>query len=205
MRVLVVDNSGGRGPYTSRLIRCLRADAVVTEAEFRKTDVRSFDLLVLSGSDQTFSEGTVTSEALRVNYLAMTSGVPVLGICFGMQVMAVLRGGIVRRCPGARKGWKRLPHATAPATPPSAPLLPPLSSLLLPCFRSQRAYFDHKDCILRAPPSFLGLRDKEGLLLMMQSTDRRFMGVQFHPEMSRFDVSKWLDSGGRFRALQPSV
>ena len=117
MRVLVVDNSGGRGPYTSRLIRCLRADAVVTEAEFRKTDVRSFDLLVLSGSDQTFSEGTVTSEALRVNYLAMTSGVPVLGICFGMQVMAVLRGGIVRRCPGARQAGDRA-RSPAPSSSP---------------------------------------------------------------------------------------
>ena len=99
----------------------------------------------------------------------LESGLPVLGICYGMQALTYALGG--RVAPAAHREY-------GPATVETIrenPLLPP---------GSYPVWMSHGDRIETPPPGFIPLASSDNSpVAAMGSIDRGYYGVQFHPEV----------------------
>jgi GMP synthase (glutamine-hydrolysing) len=101
----------------------------------------------------------------------LDSGLPVLGICYGMQALAHALGGQV--APAQRREYG---PAEVETTHPN-PLLPPAG-------QAYRVWMSHGDRIEAPPPGFVPLAKSAGSpVAAMGSLDGRRFGVQFHPEV----------------------
>lgn len=107
------------------------------------------------------------------------AGVPVLGICFGAQALATAFGGEVK--PAARKeiGWSQV-DSLDPGLVPSGPWLE---------FHGDQCH----------PPREARLLARNELCVQAFAL-RRHLAVQFHPEVDRSQLARWLEAGGRAEA-----
>ena len=141
-------------------------------------DVRAFGArgVILSGGP----ESTTESQAPVAPQAVFELGVPVLGICYGMQTMAMQLGGRVTPSTDREFGYAQV-TASAPCK-------------LLDGFRDHsdsegRALFDvwmsHGDRVDALPPGFVAVGFTNNVpLAAMADESRHFYGVQFHPEVT---------------------
>ena len=112
-------------------------------------------------------------EAPALPPYVLRSGLPVLGICYGMQLLAAELGGRVARAQKREYGLTELQ----------------VSDLASPLFSgvpfSQPVWMSHGDCIERLPSGFRALAyTANSPLAAMGDPDRKLYGLQFHPEVS---------------------
>lgn len=99
----------------------------------------------------------------------LQAGVPVLGICYGMQVMTKALGGAVT---GGKVREYGLAEIDVKETNP-----------LLPTAH-QRVWMSHGDRVEKLPPGFTQLAASDnGLMAGMYCAEKSFFAVQFHPEV----------------------
>ena len=99
-------------------------------------------------------------------------GIPIFGICYGMQLMSLDLGGEVRRATKREYG-----KATLELQDPGHPLFAGMDA------RTQ-VWMSHGDSVLSAPPGFriIGSTDNTPTAVIGDD-ERRLYGVQFHPEV----------------------
>ncbi|HLQ78872.1 MAG TPA: glutamine-hydrolyzing GMP synthase, partial [Terriglobia bacterium] len=98
-------------------------------------------------------------------------GVPVLGVCYGMQVMAHVLGGKVEPSSHREYGSREIQTTGA-------------SSLL---DGMKRVWMSHGDLILEPPPGFSVTARSNTAMAAMENPARRIFGIQFHPEVTHTD------------------
>jgi GMP synthase (glutamine-hydrolysing) len=124
--------------------------------------------LILSGGPQSVYE----SGAPQVTPELLALGVPVLGICYGMQAMALALGGNV--VAGSRREYGR---AEIEVTRPGL--------LFGGLDRRQTVWMSHGDHVERLPEGFEVLASTENATVVACADPaRRLFGLQFHPEVS---------------------
>ncbi|WP_338741241.1 GMP synthase subunit A [Haloplanus salilacus] len=163
-RIVVVDN---HGQFTHLERRALRDAGVDTEIVDNTTPPEDLDVdgLVLSGGPDMDRIGRCDE------YLGM--GVPVLGICLGMQIMATELDGAVGS--GDYGGYADVDVDIVDAEDPVVGSLAP----------ETRVWASHADEVTALPTGFdrtatSGVCDIEA----MSDTDRELYGVQWHPEVA---------------------
>ncbi|MGL5042555.1 MAG: glutamine-hydrolyzing GMP synthase [Culicoidibacterales bacterium] len=121
-----------------------------------------------------FSGGpmTVTDEdAFRCDPEIFNLGIPVLGICYGMQLMAHHFGGTIVALEHREYGQAQI-DIIAP------------SPLVLGMDSQQLVLMSHGVTITKAPAGFsVDAKTASCPVVMMSDTSRNFYGVQFHPEV----------------------
>ena len=167
--IVVVDFGSQYSMLIARRIRELNTycEVVPYNAEapaLEHLDVRGF---VLSGGpNSVYDEG-----APHAADWVFDSGLPVLGICYGMQLLAEQLGGKVG--PGREREFG---PATISASG-SAPLLAGLPAEL-------DVWMSHGDRIQELPPGFASLAVSENSpVAVMADVERGYYGLQFHPEV----------------------
>jgi GMP synthase (glutamine-hydrolysing) len=107
--------------------------------------------------------------APQIPAYVLQSGLPILGICYGMQALTHALGGKVAAATEREYG---------PAT-----LETLRSTRLLPAGR-QRVWMSHADRIEQPPPGFLPLAGSDNSpIAAIGDSERNYYGVQFHPEV----------------------
>jgi GMP synthase (glutamine-hydrolysing) len=102
-------------------------------------------------------------------------GVPVLGICYGMQLMAHRLGGAVARSASREYGRAHLRLARPSAL---------FAGLGGRGAAAQVVWMSHGDRIERLPPGFVPVATTANSpVAAMADPKRRFFGIQFHPEV----------------------
>src|SRR5262249_19151743 len=101
--------------------------------------------------------------------------VPILGICYGMQLMTYALGGEVAPAPHREYGLATV------QVEPNAPLFDAVPSSL-------RVWASHRDLVKTAPPGFrVTATSTNPPVAAMVADDRRGFGVLFHPEVAHTD------------------
>ncbi len=120
------------------------------------------------------------------------AGVPILGICYGFQLMMSGLGGSVRRTGGGEYGATALDVLPAGLLPagllPASPLpgsLPPVGGTLLGGLPArQQVWMSHGDACAAPPPGFTVTATTAGTpVAAAEDQARHLYGVQFHPEV----------------------
>ena len=124
--------------------------------------------LIISGGPKSVIEPD--SPRLAEGFFDM--GLPILGICYGMQLTAVHFGGVVRRSTAREYG-----RATLIVKEPGCPFFADVPE------RSQ-VWMSHGDDVEKIPDGFvLTAVSEDGVASGMRSVDGRINAVQFHPEV----------------------
>jgi GMP synthase-like glutamine amidotransferase len=134
------------------------------------------DVVVSLGSERSVHASPDRWIAAEIEFVrqAHEASLPVLGICFGGQVLAAALGGRVRRAEATHADWRPIATAEPRLIPPG------------PWFRW------HED-VFETPP---------GARLLAGTADEplafalgRSVGLQFHPEVGQELAEAWLGSG----------
>jgi GMP synthase (glutamine-hydrolysing) len=116
--------------------------------------------------------GVYEPDAPHLPDYVLESGRPVLGICYGLQLLAHARGGQVSPTPRREYG-----PAEVTLVRQDVPLLAPLAE-------APRVWMSHGDHVERVPPGFKVLaRSANSSVAAMGNLERDRYGVQFHPEV----------------------
>ncbi|HEX9117875.1 MAG TPA: glutamine-hydrolyzing GMP synthase, partial [Anaerolineae bacterium] len=110
----------------------------------------------------------------------LASGLPVLGICYGMQLLAFNLGGQVD--PAARREYG---HAEIEIVAPQTPLLAGLPQCM-------PAWMSHGDHVTELPATFTPLARTASSVAAMGDVQGHIYGVQFHPEVQHTPQGKEL-------------
>ncbi len=145
----------------------------------------SFDLLVVMGSVESVTDVTVPWIAAERRLVAATvrDRVPVLGVCFGGQLLAEVLGGTVSRAVRPEVGWRPL-DTVDPAVVPAGPWLD-----------------WHEDAFTCPPGARPVARTEVSLHAFVEGPHT---GLQFHPEVTRAVVEGWIGDA-RERAHLPDA
>jgi len=160
--------------YTQLIARRLRELSVYSEVvpwhePAQRVLARAPAGIILSGGPRSVRE----PGAPRCDTALLESGVPVLGICYGMQLMTDLLGGQVEAAPSREYG----PAAVSPAEPRGA-LFEGLPAPL-------DAWASHGDLVAAVPPGFrVAATSANAPVAAMEDAARRLYGVLFHPEVA---------------------
>lgn len=177
-RILILDFGS---QYTQLIARRVRECGVYCEIHSWEVDdafVRAFapQGVILSGGPESVIEATPPAAPAAVFSL----GVPVLGICYGMQTMAAQLGGIVENAEHREFGYAsvRARGHTALLTDIEDSVTPEGYGLL-------DVWMSHGDHVIELPAGFklMASTDNAPIAGMADET-RRFYGVQFHPEVT---------------------
>jgi GMP synthase (glutamine-hydrolysing) len=125
--------------------------------------------IILSGGPSSIYE----SGSPRVDPAVFTLGIPVLGICYGLQFMTAALGGQVARAQRREYGFAELS-----ITQNTAGIFKGVGRVT-PCWMS------HGDSIQELPPGFEVLASTENTRIAAAADpQRQLFGVQFHPEVA---------------------
>lgn len=167
--VLVLDFGG---QYNQLIARRVRECGVYSELLPADTSVevlkeRQPKGIILSGGPAS----VYTDDAPELRKELLELGIPVMGICYGMQAMALGLGGRVEQAPVGEFGRSNL-HVKEHGR------------LFRDLPDEQQCWMSHRDTVYEAPPGFTALASSdESPVAAFEDNERRLYGIQFHPEV----------------------
>jgi len=166
--ILVLDFGGQYKQLIARSIRDLhvRSEIVLGEISVEKVKEKAPIGIILTGGPQSVYK----ESAIPFDKEILELGIPVLGICYGMQLLTASLGGVVAQ---ASKGE----YGKTSATLLSSPLFDGIEGV-------SDVLMSHTDRVISLPKGFENIAFTDNCpIAAVQDTKRNFYGVQFHPEV----------------------
>jgi GMP synthase (glutamine-hydrolysing) len=166
-KVAVLDSGGQYCHLIARKVRELGVYAEILPISVSPKKLRKYKGVIISGGPASVFEPASPRPQKSLFELDR----PILGICYGHQLMGQYLGGVVERGETQEFGRAdlRVQHP--------APLFREL-------FRRQRVWMSHGDHVAKLPAGFLTLADtRECPVAAMGDLKRKYFGLQFHPEV----------------------
>jgi GMP synthase (glutamine-hydrolysing) len=178
-RILILDFGAQYTQLIARRVRELGVYSEIYACDVDPAAIKSFapKAVILSGGP----ESVYAVKAPEAPKEVFEMGVPVLGICYGMQTMAAQLGGQVESASRREFG--------------AAQIRPTVASRLLDGLEDNRdtagrrvldVWMSHGDHVVAAPPGFSVIAASDNApLAAMADESRRLYGLQFHPEVTQ--------------------
>ncbi len=167
--------------YAQLIARRIREQHVYSEIvpstisfeELKEIDPRG---IVLSGGPKSVNE----PGAPRLDRQILDMGIPILGICYGAQLIAAELGGVVEKNSKGEYGRVEMSAKDHGLLLSHSPLV-------------QNVWMSHFDAIVEAPPGFIVTASTPSSpVAVMESEERRIYAVQYHPEVAHTDFGQQL-------------
>ena len=167
-KVLVLDFGGQYNLLVARRVRECGVYCEIKSYRLSMEDIRAFapDALILTGGPATVFE----PNAPMVDKALFEMGIPVLGICYGQQLMMHLLGGQCRKAETREYGKIELTHIASP--------------LFENVPETSVCWMSHGVEVERIAPGFRVIATTEGCgFAAVENAEKKLYGVQFHPEV----------------------
>jgi len=181
-KVLILDYGSQFTQLIARRIREMQVFSEVQSFDYSiqkiKNDTDISAIILSGGPNSIYEEGSpqIDSQIFKLN-------IPVLGICYGMQLMAQALGGQVEASNHREYGSTEVEISKPVAALPSSPLSNRDSLLnLLP--KKTTVWMSHGDKVSQLPPNFEVVGKSENCpFAIIQNSAQKLYGLQFHPEV----------------------
>jgi GMP synthase (glutamine-hydrolysing) len=174
-KILILDFGAQYTQLIARRVRELGVYCEIWAWDHDPAEIAAYDAkgIILSGGP----ESTTLTDAPKAPQQVFDSGVPILGICYGMQTLAAQLGGATEAADAREFG-----HASVDIVAPSR-LFDGLTDH--PGEHKLDVWMSHGDHVSKAPPGFVvtGTTDRIPVAVM-ENEAKRWYGVQFHPEVT---------------------
>ncbi len=167
-QITVLDAGGQYCHLIARRVRNLGVYAEVAPSETPATELAGRKGVIISGGPASVrAHGSPTADPKLFE-----TGTPVLGICYGHQLMAYLLQGDVKKGDHGEYGFAMLDLTSA-------------SRLLQGVDGPQQVWMSHFDTVATPPAGFtISAKTDTCAVAAMADDARRLYGVQFHPEVA---------------------
>ncbi|WP_120511484.1 glutamine-hydrolyzing GMP synthase [Photobacterium salinisoli] len=177
-RILILDFGS---QYTQLIARRIREIGVYCELwswDVEEADIRDFNPngIILSGGP----ESVAAENSPRAPQYVFEAGVPVLGVCYGMQTMAEQLGGKV-----AGSHVREFGYAQVEVIEPTSLLKNIEDAVAEDGNALLDVWMSHGDKVVEIPADFVKVAATETCpYAAMANEEKHFYGVQFHPEVT---------------------
>ncbi len=170
--VVVLDFGGQYTQLIARRIREQQVFSSILPCTAPLLEIRALEPvgIILSGGPSSVYDTT----APKCDPAVLNFGVPVLGICYGLQWIAHTLGGKVSRAGKREYGRMQLDVADT-------------SGLLAGFPAKVSTWNNHGDHVLDLPTGFRCTGRTDNAISAAEDSERRIYGVQFHPEVKHTD------------------
>jgi GMP synthase (glutamine-hydrolysing) len=167
-QIIVLDAGGQYCHLIARRVRDLGVYAEVRASEVGAAELAGARGIIISGGPSSVYD----PKSPTVDPAIFELGLPVLGICYGQQLMAHLLGGEVRKGDKGEYGLATLELADAP------------DAMFSGMGGTQQVWMNHRDVVGRVPEGFrvVGSTGTCGIAAIA-APERNFFAVQFHLEV----------------------
>jgi len=169
-RVLVLDFGAQYAQLIARRVREAHVLSEIVPRDITAPEVKAKGPvgIILSGGPAS----VYAADAYRIDPAIFDLGIPVLGICYGHQLMADVLGGAVA-------------HNDVGEYGPAALVADQGGTLFRGLPAQQQVWMSHRDAVTAAPPGFrIAAATPDSPVAAMEHRERGLYGVQFHPEVA---------------------
>ncbi|AEB06412.1 GMP synthase (glutamine-hydrolyzing) [Coriobacterium glomerans PW2] len=191
-KVLVLDFGAQYGQLIARRVRDLHVYSEIVAGDSPAADIEAMEpsALILSGGPAS----VYAEDAPEIDPAIFELGVPVLGFCYGHQIMASTLGGQVAHVEVGEYGPASIERERESRLLNATPL-------------KQTVWMSHRDAVSSAPAGFTVTSSTEACpVASMEDHQRRLYSTQFHPEVRHTECGEQILSNFLFDicGLEPS-
>jgi GMP synthase (glutamine-hydrolysing) len=171
--MVILHLGSGATPKIAEKLKNMRVSYVILEGLVPTEEIKSYHPkgVIITGSPESLlDEGAPRAPA---SYYKLD--IPILGLCYGMQMIAEQLGGKVKKCTQSEKGMFPVTFTGKCGLTPEG-------------MKELHVLMDHDDCVVEIPKGFH--TDASSSITqhaMICSHDRKMYLIQFHPE--RYDTA----------------
>jgi len=177
-KILILDFGSQYTQLIARRIREIGVYCEIYSCDASNDEVKNFGAkgIILSGGPETVT----SSDTPRAPQIVFELGVPVLGICYGMQTMAEQLGGKVESSDHREFGYAQI-RARG-----HSKLLKEIEDHVSPeGFGLLDVWMSHGDRVVELPEGFKLIASSDGAPIAgIANEDKEFYALQFHPEVT---------------------
>ncbi|MBT5023464.1 glutamine-hydrolyzing GMP synthase [Candidatus Woesearchaeota archaeon] len=165
-KLAILDAGAQYGKVIDRRVRELNVETDFLSLDVDLETIKQYKGIIISGGP----ESVYSPNAPSYNRKLFFSKVPILGICYGMQLMNYARGGTVEKkerredCETIIGVWNK-------------------SILFKNLEGEQQVLMSHGDSIAKLAKGFEQIAFSNNIVAGIENTEKNLYGVQFHPEV----------------------
>ena len=174
-KILIIDFGSQVTKLIARRVRELGVfSEIITPSQAKNNKFfNSVKGIILSGGPSTVTKQNFQSIPKTI----FTKKIPILGICYGLQLIAKLNGGKIKSFRKKREFGR-------------AYIFKKRNSILTKNFYGNRkaVWMSHEDAVVKLPKHFKSVAyTKDSKLTIIENAEQKIYGVQFHPEITHTD------------------
>ncbi len=186
--ILIIDFGSQYNQLIARRVRECRVYCQIEPPSIKVNAVKNLDPegIILSGGPASIYE----KNSPKIDPAILELGIPVLGICYGMQFMVHALGGDVKRAPKREYGFAELKIKQP-------------TNIFKSVTTSTECWMSHGDSIAKLPKGFKSTASTENTkIAAMVHLKKNLYGLQFHPEVHHTPKGKLMLRNFLFDACQ---
>lgn len=165
-RVAILDAGAQYGKLIDRRVRELNVESEILPLNTRVAILKDYRALIISGGPRS----VYGRNAPEYDPDLFSLGIPTLGDCYGMQLIALHFGGLVEKTSRREDGSCEI-------------VVDPHSKLFIGLEPRQEVLMSHGDSVTSLPKGFGISAISSGLIAGIEYPEANIYGVQFHPEV----------------------